>query len=151
MSDKPFAERLKEARAREGLSQGEMAVRLGILQPSLSRLEHGGNPSAATLQRFEEEFGEEPPTTQPEATAAPAQATRLLLDEMAAARAELGHPMDDAERSALERAGASELLIQSPLLREALEVRASRELLAGAQMFRRKREAARTQGGGRKC
>lgn len=51
--------------------------------------------------------------------------------------------MSKVELAAWEAAQEEELMTESKLLRETLELRASRELLAGAQAFRKKREAAR--------
>ena len=58
--------------------------------------------------------------------------------------------MSPKEAETLSSSPAEELPSQSVLLREALEVQASRELLAGAREFRKKREAAR-KGVGRSC
>lgn len=51
--------------------------------------------------------------------------------------------MSPEEAEALSRAKPEELLSESVLTREALEVQASRELLSGAKAFHKKREAAR--------
>ena len=92
-----------------------------------------------------------PQSSRPEPPASGSgEAEGVLLELMTAARSELGHPMSPEEAEKLSRAGPEELLTQSVLLREALEVQASRELLAGAKAFRRRRESARS-GGGQKC
>ena len=96
-------------------------------------------------------FREPEPAPLPEPPASGSgEAEGVLLELMTAARSELGHPMSPEEAEKLSRAGPEELLTQSVLLREALEVQASRELLAGAKAFRRRRESARS-GGGQKC
>lgn len=53
MEELAFARQLIRARAAAGLTQSELAERVGMKQPNIARLE-GGNyqPSVATLQRL---------------------------------------------------------------------------------------------------
>ena len=146
---------MREYRKREGLTQGQLGELLGAKQTDISRIENGRIRATPEL---EEAFGnlwkaprEPEPAPLPEPPASGSgEAEGVLLELMTAARSELGHPMSPEEAEKLSRAGPEELLTQSVLLREALEVQASRELLAGAKAFRRRRESARS-GGGQKC
>ncbi len=48
-----LAERVRQARERAGLTQAELASRIGSTQPAVARLEAGGSsPSFATLRRI---------------------------------------------------------------------------------------------------
>lgn len=135
----PFGTLMKEVREREGLTQRELAERLSIPQPKISRLEHGAPPPPELERRFRAVFGLE---DNPRNASPPPGGTgaALLAAEMWAARQLLERPMDEAEQQALLAVGPEALLIQAALLRETLEVRASMELLAGAQAFRKRRE-----------
>lgn len=146
---KPIGEVMREYREREGLTQRQLGDRLGIAQTVVSQIESGRRRlGAAQEAAFRQRFGVD------EADPAPAPGTgrsaEVLLAEITAARQEMGRPIAPEEAEALTRMDAGELLSQSILLREALEVQATREMLAGAKAFRRKREAARN-GGGRSC
>jgi DNA-binding XRE family transcriptional regulator len=48
---------LIEARAKSGLSQREVAERMGTSQPAVARLESGHKPSLKTLERYAEAVG----------------------------------------------------------------------------------------------
>ena len=48
---------LIEARARAGLSQGEVAKRMGTTQSAIARLEGGHKPSLKTLERYAKATG----------------------------------------------------------------------------------------------
>ena len=150
-----LGERMKAHRGRNGLTQRQLAEKLGVKQTDISLIENGKKEASPELEAA---FGElsfgpmqreptEPPSVPPPSTG---KAVEVLLAEITAARQEMGRPMEPDEAAALARAAPVELLSQSVLLREALEVQASRELLAGAKEFRKKREAARN-GGGRRC
>ncbi|WP_027370886.1 helix-turn-helix domain-containing protein [Desulfovermiculus halophilus] len=53
-----FASMLIEARAKAGLSQEQLAQRMGMKQTSVARIESGRhNPSMKTLQRYAEATG----------------------------------------------------------------------------------------------
>lgn len=53
-----FASMLIEARAKAGLSQEQLAQRMGMKQASVARIESGRyNPSMKTLQRYAEATG----------------------------------------------------------------------------------------------
>jgi len=53
-----LAERVRQARERVGLTQAELAARIGSTQPAVARLEAGGNiPSLATLRRIAAALG----------------------------------------------------------------------------------------------
>ena len=48
---------LKEWRWKAGFNQAELAERLGVSQPEVSRVENGGHASLRLRRRFREEFG----------------------------------------------------------------------------------------------
>ena len=53
-----IAERVRQARERRGLTQAELAARIGSTQPALARLEAGGvMPNLDTLHRIAEALG----------------------------------------------------------------------------------------------
>jgi ribosome-binding protein aMBF1 (putative translation factor) len=53
-----LAERVRQARERVGLTQAELAARIGSTQPAVARLEAGGGtPSFATLRRIAAALG----------------------------------------------------------------------------------------------
>lgn len=158
MAEKTYTlgERMRAYRGRNGLTQRQLGELLGVKQTDISVFENNRKEpppelKAAFNSLLEEaaapgvEAGSTEPTT-PNA----GKAVEVLLAEITAARQEMGRPIAPEEADALARMDAGELLSQSILLREALEVQASRELLAGAKAFRRKRETARN-GGGRSC
>ena len=136
---------MREYRKREGLTQGQLGELLGVKQVDISLFENGRKEPPqeieAALNSLEEKDGAHP-TPGPE-TGPPGKAAEVLLSFLAAAREEMGAPMGEDEAAALSRAKSEELLAESVLTREALEVQASRELLSGAKAFRKKREAAR--------
>lgn len=142
----PFSEVIREKRIQARLTQRELAVKLGVSPGYISQLERGAVPSPTVREELSRIFEAE--STAPAEEGAPPQtgSVQILLEEIAAARAELGKPMGAAERDSLAAAEPGEVLNQSVLLREALEVRASRELLAGAEAFRKKRERVRRGG-----
>jgi len=58
--DTTFAGLLKQLRVRAGMSQQQLAVRLGTTQSAIARLESGtAEPRLATLERLAEAFGED--------------------------------------------------------------------------------------------
>lgn len=53
-----LAERLRQARERLGVTQAELAARIGSTQPAIARLEAGGvSPSLVTLRRIAAALG----------------------------------------------------------------------------------------------
>ncbi|MYE11528.1 MAG: helix-turn-helix domain-containing protein [Gammaproteobacteria bacterium] len=52
-----LARQLIEARIHAGLSQSELAARMGTSQPTVARLEGGHKPSLTTLERYAEAVG----------------------------------------------------------------------------------------------
>ena len=52
-----LARKLIEARAKAGLSQSDVAERMGTSQPTVARLESGHKPSLKTLERYAEAVG----------------------------------------------------------------------------------------------
>ena len=52
-----LARTLIEARVASGLTQAEVAKRMGITQPTIARLESGHKPSFKTLERYAEAVG----------------------------------------------------------------------------------------------
>ncbi|MBI1814479.1 MAG: helix-turn-helix transcriptional regulator [Deltaproteobacteria bacterium] len=53
-----LAERVRQARERLGITQAELAARIGSTQPAVARLESGGStPSLATLHRIAAALG----------------------------------------------------------------------------------------------
>ncbi len=52
-----LARALIEARARAGLSQSDVAERMGTSQPAVARLESGRKPTLKALERYAEAVG----------------------------------------------------------------------------------------------
>lgn len=52
-----LARELIEARVKAGLTQEEVAQRMGTSQPTVARLESGHKPSLKTLERYAEAVG----------------------------------------------------------------------------------------------
>lgn len=140
---------MKTYRGMNGLTQQQLGEMLGVKQTDISQIENGRKAAPPEVEAaFRALVDAEPP--QGSAPPVTRQGAAVLLSIMTAARQELGYPMEAEEANELALAKPEELLEQSVLLREAMEAQASRELLAGAQAFRRKREAARN-GGGQSC
>lgn len=138
---KTYGETLKEFRAREGLTQRQMAARMGVKPSTYSAVETGRLKASETFKAaVARAQATGSPLSEPRA-AAPPPGIDLLLDEMEAARAELGKPMSREERAALEASPPEDVFARSVILRETMEVRSTRELLKGAEAFKRKREA----------
>ena len=137
-----LGEEMKAYRGREGLTQRQLGELLGVKQVDISRFENGRKEPPpeveAAFKALPEKRAEPEPEPKPSGGAA-----GVLLSFLAAARREMGRPMEPGEEEALSRAKPEELLSESVLTREALEVQAGRELLSGAKAFRAKREAAR--------
>lgn len=140
-----LGEAMKAYRGREGLTQRQLGELLGVKQADISRLENGRTEpppeveaafKALSEKRAEPEPGTEP-GTEPEPEP-PGGAAKVLISFLTAARQEMGRPMGPDEEEALSRAKPEELLSESVLTREALEVQASREILSGAKAFRAK-------------
>ena len=99
---KTYGETLKEFRAREGLTQRQMAARMGVKPSTYSAVETGRLKASETFKAAAARAqATGSPPSEPRA-AAPPPGIDLLLDEMEAARAELGKPMSREERAALE-------------------------------------------------
>ncbi len=52
-----WARKLIAVRVKAGLSQSDVAVRMGTSQPTVARLESGHKPSLRTLERYAEAVG----------------------------------------------------------------------------------------------
>ncbi len=52
-----LARKLIAARVRAGMSQSEVAMRMGTSQPTVARLESGHKPSLKTLERYADAVG----------------------------------------------------------------------------------------------
>ena len=137
-----LGEAMKAYRGREGLTQRQLGELLGVKQVDISRLENGRTEPSPEVEAAFKALSEKRVEPEPEPKP-PGGAAEVLLSFLAAARQEMGRPMEPDEEAALSRAKPEELLSESVLTREALEVQASRELLSGAKAFRAKREAAR--------
>lgn len=133
--NRPVGEAMRELRQKRGLTQKQLGQMLDVDPTHISLVENGRrNAGPVLVKQLQALIEARPPF--------PGSA-QVLLAEMTAARQELGQPIEAAEAAALSEMDPETLLTQSILLREALEVQASRELLAGAKAFRKKREAAR--------
>lgn len=143
-----LGEEMKAYRGREGLTQRQLGELLGVKQVDISRFENGRKEPPpeveAAFKCLPEKRAEPEPEPEPKP---PGGAAEILISFLAAARQEMGRPMEPDEEAALSRAKHEELLSESVLTREALEVQASRELLSGAKAFRAKQEAARGHSG----
>lgn len=137
-----LGEEMKAYRGREGLTQRQLGELLGVKQVDISRFENGRKEPPPEVEAAFKALSEK--RAEPESEPKPqGGAAEVLISFLAAARQEMGRPMEPDEEEALSRAKPEELLSESVLTREALEVQASRELLSGAKAFRAKREAAR--------
>lgn len=137
-----LGEAMKAYRGREGLTQRQLGELLGVKQADISHLENGRTEPPPEVEAAFKALSEKRAEPEPEPKP-PGGAAEVLISFLAAARQEMGRPMGPDEEEALSRAKPEELLSESVLTREALEVQASRELLSGAKAFRAKREAAR--------
>lgn len=137
-----LGEAMKAYRGREGLTQRQLGELLGVKQADISRLENGRTEPPPEVEAAFKALSEKQAEPEPEPKP-PGGAAKVLISFLTAARQEMGRPMGPDEEEALSRAKPEELLSESVLTREALEVQASRELLSGAKAFRAKREAAR--------
>lgn len=143
-TEKPFGEVMRETRKRLGMTQLELALQLGAGQSTIAGIECGAYNAGGTLKTlFYEKFSQTARQQAPqESEIAPHSiGAQILLQEIRAAREDLGQPMMNIEIKAWGQATEDELLKESVLLREILELRSTRELLAGAQAFRKRREA----------
>ena len=141
-------ERMKAYRRQNGLTQRQLGELLGIKQTDISLIENGRREAIPEVIAAFDALMENADIGREVMPPGNNRAVEVLISEMTAARQELGRPVGPEELMILASASAGELLSQSALLREALEVQASRELLAGSKLFRRRRETA-GQGGGR--
>lgn len=142
--EKPFGELMREVRKAEGMTQLELAERLGVTQPMISGIERGETGSSEPLKRlFYAKMGIQEPQTGDVSEAQTSHfATRvMLLNEIKAAFEALEHPLSEAEAAVWGSAENDQLLAESSLLREALELRTKRELLAAAKASRQRWEA----------
>lgn len=143
MAEKTYTlgEQMKAYRGRSGLTQRQLGELLGAKQTDISLFENGRKEAPPELEAaFNSLTAQLEP---PPGPGLPGKAAEVLLSFLAAARQEMGRPMEPDEEAALSKAKPEKLLSESVLTREALEVQASRELLSGAKAFRVKREAAR--------
>jgi transcriptional regulator with XRE-family HTH domain len=134
----PTGEVMRELRQKRGLTQKQFGQMLDVDAGYISLMENGRRKlPPALIAKLRTLMEEEPfaPTA--------LDSAQVLLAEMTAARQEMGKPITAEEAAALAEMDPEALMTQSILLREALEVQASRELLAGAKAFRKKRESAR--------
>lgn len=146
MAEHLGGEYMKVYRTQTGLSQKKLGELLGVKQADISLYETGRRAIPPEVAETFFALLAQSPGKEPERPSG--QSAAVLLAELTAARAEMGRPIGPEEAAALAGMEAGELLSQSILLREALEVQASRELLAGAKAFRKRRETARRGGGG---
>ena len=144
-AEKPFGEFVKEIRKERGLTQKNLADVLGVTAAHISNVEKGGGVSEAFKRLFLEKMNinhfvgnahERVLELIPET-----DGRFILLHEMTAARSDLGKPMDEEECVALASAEIVDILAQSMLLREALELKTDRELLKSAKINRQRWEA----------
>lgn len=144
LAEKPFGEFMREVRKAEGMTQLELAERLGVTQPMISGIERGETGSSEPLKRlFYVKMGIQEPQTGDvyEAKTSHFAARVMLLDEIKAAFEVLEHPLSEDEMAVWSSAGNDQLLLESALLREVLELRTKREILAAAKASRQRWEA----------
>ncbi len=134
-SEKPFGELVKEIRIKRDLTQRNLAGVLGVTAAHISNVEKGGNASEAFKKLFFEKMEIQEPQTGDvsEAQTSHFAARVMLLDEIKAASEVLEHPLSEAEMAVCASAENDQLLEESAMLREALELRTKRELLAAAK------------------
>ena len=134
-SEKPFGELVTEIRIKRDLTQRNLAGVLGVTAAHISNVEKGGNASEAFKKLFFEKMEIQEPQTGDvsEAQTSHFAARVMLLDEIKAAFEVLEHPLSEAEMAVCASAENDQLLEESAMLREALELRTKRELLAAAK------------------
>ena len=134
-AEKPFGELVKEIRIKRDLTQRNLAGVLGVTAAHISNVEKGGNASEAFKKLFFEKMEIQEPQTGDvsEAQTSHFAARVMLLDEIKAAFEVLEHPLSEAEMAVCASAENDQLLEESAMLREALELRTKRELLAAAK------------------
>lgn len=142
-SEKPFGELVKEIRIEHGLTQRNLADILGVTAAHISNVEKGGGVSDTFKRLFFEKMRiQKPQPGEVYAALTPQPTARIiLLDEIKAAYAVLEHPLSEDEMAVWSSAGNDQLLLESALLREVLELRTKRELLAAAKASRQRWEA----------
>lgn len=142
-SEKSFGELVKEIRKERGLMQKNLADILGVTAAHISNVEKGGNASEAFKKLFFEKMEiQEPQPREVSVASTPQSAAKIiLLDEIKAAFEALEHPLPEDEMAVWASAGNDQLLLESALLREVLELRTKRELLAAAKASSQRWEA----------
>lgn len=143
-SEKPFGELMREIRKAKRMTQRELSEHLGVKQSTISGIEKGRYNAGPSLKKlfYEKMEIQEPQIGEISAALTPrSTAGVMLLDEIKETLEELGRPLLKIEVEAWAAAKEDELLTESALLREALELRTKRELLAAAKASRQRWEA----------
>lgn len=146
-----FGKFVRKVRRDRDMTQEELAAYLGVTRGQIANIEAGKTSGVRGFRTlFYERMGIQPdrqepkppePVSPPSHTLPPLSSNSILLEELKAVRSELGHPLLKTEIEAWAAAKEDELLTESALLREALELRTKRELLAAAKASRRRWEA----------
>ena len=147
----PFGKFVRKVRRARDMTQEELAAFLGVSRDRIANIETGKTSGARGFRTlFFERMGiprelwenKSPDATVPfPPTPLNLTADNILLGEITASYMEIGQPLSAAKMSNLATAKEEELLAESALLREALELRTKRELLAAAKASRQRWEA----------
>ena len=111
MKIQTLGDMMKAYRGQEGLTQKQLGELLGVKQTDISLIESGRKQAPPEAEAAFTALWSATPEPKPE-PAAPStgEAGRLLVELMAAARQELGHPMSPEEAETLSSSSAGGLL-----------------------------------------